>query len=58
MTPELRMRIDKEARALARRVRKGNEASARHGGRQVDAEQYEGLENELRRQLARRAGDC
>lgn len=55
VTPEQRTKIDSEARMLVRRVRKGNEAAARLGGKQVDAEQYKMLENELQRQLARRA---
>lgn len=55
MTPEQRTKIDSAAQTLVRRVRKGNEAAARHGGKQVDAEQYKMLENELRQRLASRA---
>jgi hypothetical protein len=55
VTPQQKIEIDREAQALVRRVRKGNEDAARHGGKKLDDEQYTALEDELRQRLSRRA---
>lgn len=53
ISQQQRLEIDREAQALVRRVRKGNEDAARHGGKKLDDEQYTALEDELRQRLSR-----
>lgn len=58
MSPQQRHKIDEVASALVQRLRASNEATATHGTRTVESDEYAVLEAELRDLLGRRAGDC